>query len=264
MRYPSAPTSNLDPPKEANVRSIVVTPTYNERDNIVNMIEAVLAVPGDFDCLIVDDNSPDGTADLVAPYLESTNRVHLIRRAGPRGFGPSYIDGFEWCLDRGYDAVFTMDADFSHDPASLPDLSEALRTSDVAVGSRYCGGRVSVVNWPLSRLLMSTFAGKYVRMITGLRVPDPTSGFRAFKSAVLDAVSPDTVRSNGYCFLVETLLRVKRCGFTISEVPIVFTERRDGQSKMSRKIILEAALMPWLLRLRPFKADKRRVSKAAG
>jgi dolichol-phosphate mannosyltransferase len=239
------------------VRSIVITPTYNEADNITSIIEAVLAVPGDFDYLIVDDNSPDGTADLVAPYVESTGRVHLIRRTGPRGFGPSYVDGFKWCLDQGYEAIFTMDADFSHDPASLPGLLEALQTSDVSVGSRYCGGKVSVINWPLSRLLLSTFAGKYVRMITGLKIADPTSGFRGARAAVFEAIGLDTLRSNGYCFQVETLLRAKRCGFSITEVPIVFTERREGQSKMSKKIIFEAAVMPWRLRLRPFKPARR-------
>jgi dolichol-phosphate mannosyltransferase len=235
------------------MRCIVVVPTYNESDNVAKMIEAVLTLPDNFHILVVDDNSPDGTADLAAPYCAKYDRVHLIRRTGPRGFGPSYIDGFQQAIEKGFEAIFSMDCDFSHNPADLPRLAEALKDSDIAVACRYYQGRVSVVNWPIHRLLISLFAGRYVRGITGLRLSDPTSGFRGFRAKAMASISLDTVKSNGYSFLVETLYRAKRCGFTMQEVPIVFTERRDGQSKMSKKIMFEAALMPWRLRFGGFR-----------
>jgi dolichol-phosphate mannosyltransferase len=202
--------------------------------------------------LVVDDNSPDGTAELVDEYARRENRVHLLKRTGPRGFAPSYVDGFKWALSRGYEAIFSMDADFSHDPDKLPDLLRALEDYDMVLGSRYCGGKVSVVNWPLFRLFLSVFAGRYVRTITGLKTSDPTSGFRGFRPQTLEAIQLDTIKSNGYSFLVETLYRAHRCRLRIGEEPIVFVERRDGSSKMSRKIMLEAALMPWRLRFSRF------------
>lgn len=237
------------------MRKLVVIPTYNESANITQMVEAVLGVPGDFEIVVVDDNSPDGTADLVAPYCAKTDRVHLIKRTGPRGFGPSYVDGFKYALTNGYDAIFTMDADFSHNPENLPDLAAALETSDIAIGSRYCQGRISVINWPLHRLVLSLFGGSYVRFITGLRVADPTGGFRGIRAEVFEAISLDTLRSNGYSFQVETLYRANRCGFRIAEVPIVFTERREGQSKMSKRIVFEATFMPWRLRMSGFRPN---------
>lgn len=237
------------------MRGIVITPTYNERDNIVQLIDAVLDLPLELDILIVDDDSPDGTADLVESCLKKSERVHLLRRNGLRGLGRAYIDGFKYALEKGYEAVFSMDADFSHDPKSLQSLMLVLEGHDVAVGSRYCHGRVSVINWPLHRLFLSVFAGKYVRLITGLKVFDPTSGFRGFRSQVLHAIDLDTIRSNGYSFQVETLYRAKRCGFGIKEVPIIFTERREGQSKMSKKIIFEAAVMPWRMRFGRFRRE---------
>ncbi len=235
------------------MRILVVIPTYNESDNIGKMIEAVLAQPGDFDILVVDDNSPDGTGDLVAERTQKSDRVRLLKRTGPRGFGPSYVDGFRYALSNGYDAVICMDADFSHDPASLPDLAKGLETADFAIGSRYCEGRVSVINWPMHRLMLSVFGGTYVRWVTRLQVADPTAGFRGIKAGVLRAISLDTLRSNGYSFQVETLYRANKCGFKIAEVPIVFTERRRGQSKMSKKIVLEALFMPWRLKFGRFK-----------
>lgn len=232
---------------------IVAVPTYNESENIAQMIETILGVPGDFHILVVDDNSPDGTADLVAPYCEQSDRVHLLRRTGRRGFGLSYIDGFKWAIDKGYDAIFSMDADFSHNPADLPRVAETLVTSDVAVASRYCNGCVSVVNWPIHRLILSLFAGAYVRTITGLKVHDPTGGYRGYRAEVLAGIDLDAIRSNGYSFLVEILYRAKRCGYTMTELPIVFTERREGQSKMSKRVMFEAALMPWRLRFGRFR-----------
>ncbi|MDH7481309.1 MAG: polyprenol monophosphomannose synthase [Armatimonadota bacterium] len=238
------------------MRGIVVVPTYNERDNIVQLIGAVMKIPIELDMLIVDDNSPDGTADLVEQISLTNARVHLMKRTGNRGFGPSYVDGFKWALENGYDAIFSMDADFSHDPESLPSLAKALEEHDMVLGSRYFEGRVSVVNWPLFRLFLSVFAGKYVRLITGLKVGDPTTGFRGFRRHVLESINLDTIKSNGYSFLVETLYRAYKCGFDIAEVPIIFTERREGSSKMSRKIMFEAALMPWRLRFSRFRPSK--------
>jgi len=234
------------------MKRLVVVPTYNERENIQPLIEAVLEVPGAFDILVVDDDSPDGTADMVLPYDMRTDRVRLMRRKGVRGLGRSYVDGFRYAVSNGYEAVFSMDADFSHKPADLANLAEALKGHDVAVGSRYCGGCVSVENWPLRRLILSLCAGRYVRAVTGLKVCDPMSGFRGFRARVLAAIGLDGIRSNGYSFQVETLYKAFRCGFGITEVPIVFTERRSGQSKMSKRVILEAALMPWRLRLTRF------------
>jgi dolichol-phosphate mannosyltransferase len=238
--------------RAVDTKAVVVTPTYNERDNIVQILDAVTRQPGDFEILVVDDNSPDGTADLVVEYSQRSTRVHLLKRTGPRGFAASYIDGFKWALSNGYEAIFCMDADFSHDPNKLPDLLKALERYDMVLGSRYCGGRVSVVNWPLFRLFLSVFAGRYVRLITGLKAADPTTGFRGFRPEVLRSIDLDTIRSNGYSFLVEILYRAHRCGFRIGEEPIVFVERREGVSKMSKKIIMEAAIMPWRLRLSRF------------
>lgn len=235
------------------MRAVVVVPTYNERDNICDLADAILLQPGDFDILVVDDNSPDDTAGLVASHAEAGGRVKLLRRTGPRGFGASYVDGLKWAVSEGYEQVFCMDADLSHDPSRLPGLREALANHDMVIGSRYCGGTVSVVNWPLHRLFLSVFAGVYVRLVTGLNVADPTGGFRGFRRDVLESIDLDSIKSNGYCFIVETLHRATRCGFSVTEVPIVFVERREGQSKMSKKIMLEAAAMPWRLRLRPFR-----------
>ena len=235
------------------MKAIVVTPTYNERDNIVQILDAVIRQPGDFEILVVDDNSPDGTGDLVVEYSQRNTRVHLLKRTGSRGFAASYVDGFKWALSNGNEAIFSMDADFSHDPNKLPDLLKALERYDMVLGSRYCGGRVSVVNWPLFRLFLSVFAGRYVRLITGLKAADPTTGFRGFRPEVLRSIDLDAIRSNGYSFLVETLYRAHRCGFRIGEEPIVFVERIEGVSKMSKKIMMEAAMMPWRLRLSRFR-----------
>lgn len=236
------------------MNNLVVVPTYLEADNIVALIEAITRLD-DCDVLVVDDDSPDGTADLVDTYSKTSTNVHLLRRVGPRGLGPAYVDGFKFALRNGYERVITMDADFSHDPGCIPNILSELERHDVVVASRYCGGRVSVINWPLSRLILSIFAGKYVRVVTGLKISDPTSGFRAFKAQVLAAIGLDTIRSNGYSFQVETLSRACRCGFRIGEIPIIFTERRGGQSKMTKRIVLEAAIMPWRLRFSTFKRN---------
>jgi len=238
------------------MRALVVTPTYNEIENIEAFLTTFLDATQNIDILIVDDASPDGTADAAEKLKEKEPRIHVMRRVGKRGLGLAYVDGFKWALEHNYDAVFSMDADLSHDPRDIPRLMALLEECDVVVGSRYVGGRVSVINWPISRLLLSVLAGRYVRLVTGLRLSDPTSGFRGFRAKVLSAIELDTIRSNGYSFQVETLYRAQRCGFKITEAPIIFTERREGKSKMSIPIILEAAIMPWRLRLKPFKPKK--------
>ncbi len=238
------------------MRTLAVTPTYNEIENIEILITTFIDATQDIDILIVDDESPDGTASAAEKLKETEPRVHVIRRTGKHGLGLAYIEGFKWALEHGYDAVFSMDADLSHDPYDIPRLASLLEECDVVVGSRYVGGRVSVINWPISRLILSVLAGKYVRLITGLRLSDPTSGFRGFRAEVLRAIQLHTIQSNGYSFQVETLYRAKRCGFKITEAPIVFTERRKGKSKMSIPIILEAAIMPWRLRLKPFNPNR--------
>lgn len=230
------------------MRSVVVIPTYKERDNVSKIIDAVLRQPEDFDVLIVDDDSPDGTAEVVQSYVDREPRVKLLSRTGKRGLGLSYIDGFSFALSQGYEAIFEMDADYSHDPDDLGRLLEALKSHDMVLGSRYCGGRVSVLNWPITRLALSVFACYYVRWVTGMKVFDPTSGFRGFRAKVLECIRLEAIKSNGYCFQVETLYRAHKCGFDIAEVPIVFTERCEGQSKMSKGVVAEAVLMPWRLR----------------
>lgn len=231
--------------------TLVVIPTYNERDNVAVIVDAILA-QGDFGVLVVDDNSPDGTgaaADALAAAHPA--RVHVLHRTGRRGFGRSYVEGFRWALDHS-DAplICQMDADFSHDPKYLPDLVAAAQAgADVTLGSRYLNG-ISVVNWPLRRLFLSTFANWYVRTITGLAVRDCTSGFRCWTRATLRALHPEDIASDGYSFQVESLFKATRLGADVREVAIVFVERRQGASKMSKSVMFESMLMPWRLILR--------------
>jgi dolichol-phosphate mannosyltransferase len=229
---------------------LVIIPTYNERDNISTLVETILG-QGPFNVLVVDDASPDGTgaeADRVA--AAHPGRVQVIHRTGKRGFGLSYVEGFLFAL-RQTDAelICQMDADFSHDPKYLPDLVAAAGVADVAVGSRYLNG-VSVVNWPLRRLFLSTFANWYVRTITGLGVRDCTGGYRCWHRTVLEQLKPDAIRSDGYSFQVEALFKAARNGASVREVPIVFVERRQGASKMSGRVMFESMFMPWRLILR--------------
>jgi len=229
---------------------LVIIPTYNERDNIAILVEAILT-QGAFNVLVVDDASPDGTG-AVADGLVAAHpgRVHVIHRTGKRGFGLSYVEGFLWAL-RNTDAelICQMDADFSHDPKYLPDLVAAAGVADVAVGSRYLNG-VSVVNWPLRRLFLSTFANWYVRTITGLGVRDCTGGYRCWHRATLERMKPEAITSDGYSFQVEALFKAARNGASVREVPIVFVERRQGASKMSGMVMFESMFMPWRLILR--------------
>jgi dolichol-phosphate mannosyltransferase len=230
-------------------RMLVVMPTYNERPNIPLIVPAVLAQDPCIEVLVVDDNSPDGTGD-VADQLAATNeRVHVLHRGGKQGLGKAYIAGFRWALERGYDLVFEMDADFSHDPRFLPSLIEAIGDADLVIGSRYKTG-VNVINWPISRLLLSLGANQYARWVTGLPLTDSTGGFKCFRRRVLEAISLERVRSNGYAFQIEMSFLAWKKGFRLKEIPIVFTDRVEGQSKMNKKIVREAVWMVWWLRLR--------------
>lgn len=229
------------------MKPIVVIPTYNEADNVVGIIDAVLPQIENLNVLIVDDNSPDGTANLVREKMKDNDRIHLIERAGKMGLGTAYCDGFIYCLDKGFDAIFEMDADFSHDPNDLPRLLEELENNDLVLGSRYITG-VNVVNWPLSRLILSYGASMYTRIITGLPIMDTTGGFKCFRSDILRKIDLKAIHSNGYGFQIEMNYRVWKLGGKIKEVPIVFTDRRSGVSKMNRSIIWEAIFLVWRLK----------------
>ncbi len=227
---------------------VVCLPTYNERENLEPMVRA-LGAHG-VRVLVVDDNSPDGTGQ-VAEELKATfaPRVDVLHRAGKGGLGTAYVAGFRYALEREYDYVFEMDADFSHDPAHLPKFLEAIQEYDVVLGSRYLEGRVTVVNWPIGRLLLSYFANIYARKVTGLPVADATGGFKCFRREVLEAIALDKVESNGYAFQIEMSFRAWKMGFRIAEIPIIFVDRDVGESKMSKKIVREAVWRVWQLRL---------------
>ncbi len=230
------------------MKALVIIPTYNEIDNIARIIAAVLEQAPELEILVMDDNSPDGTAVAVQGIMLEEPRVHLIQRPGKLGLGSAYVTGFKFALENGYDYILEMDADFSHNPSDLPRLLEAAQTRDIAIGSRYCQG-VNIVNWPFKRLLISYFASKYVRVITGMPIKDPTAGFKCFHRRVLEAIDLDRILSDGYAFQIEMHFRAWVKGFRIKEVPIVFTERVNGVSKMSRHIVWEAAWMVWRLQL---------------
>ena len=229
-------------------RALVIIPTYNERSNVLRIIEAVLERDERLEVLVVDDGSPDGTGAMVAEVAASNPRVYLIERGSKLGLGTAYVTGFKWALERGYDYVFEMDADFSHDPGHLPQFLDAIKSADLVLGSRYRQGKVTVVNWPMSRLLLSYFANIYARIVTGLPFDDSTGGFKCFRRCVLEAINLDDVKSNGYAFQIEMSFRAWRLGFRIVEIPIVFVDRQEGQSKMSKRIVREAVWMVWRLR----------------
>lgn len=231
-------------------RALVVVPTYNERENIARIIAAVLGQDSRLELLIVDDGSPDGTAGIVKDIIAQNSRVHILEREKKMGLGTAYLAGFAWALTQDYDYVFEMDADFSHDPAHLPQFLTAIQNADLVLGSRYLKGRVSVVNWPISRLLLSYFANVYARAVTGLPVWDSTGGFKCFRRAVLEAIDLEGVHSNGYAFQIEMSFKAWKKGFTIAEIPIVFVDRTEGTSKMSKAIVREAVWMVWWLRLK--------------
>ncbi len=224
-------------------------PTYNERDNLPLLLPSILAKDERLEVLVVDDGSPDGTGELADRMAETEPRLHVLHRSGKLGLGTAYLAGFAWGLQRDYDVLFEMDADFSHDPAHLPHFLKAVESYDVVLGSRYLEGRVTVVNWPIGRLLLSYFANGYARWVTGLPIADATGGFKCFRRNVLAALPLDRVESNGYSFQIEMSLRAWRQGFTLGEIPIMFVDRDVGESKMSRSIIWEAVWRVWRLRL---------------
>ncbi|HEX9394653.1 MAG TPA: polyprenol monophosphomannose synthase [Gemmatimonadales bacterium] len=230
-------------------RALVVIPTYNEAENLPNIVPQVLAQDPRLEVLVVDDNSPDGTGRLADGLAQANPRVHVLHREGKLGLGTAYLAGFRWAIEKRYDYAFEMDADFSHDPAHLKDFLTAIATADVVLGSRYLGGRVTVVNWPMGRLVLSYCANIYARWITGLRIWDLTGGFKCFRRHVLEALDLSQVRSNGYAFQIEMSVRAWRKGFKLAEIPIVFVDRLEGQSKMSRAIVREAVWMVPRLRL---------------
>jgi dolichol-phosphate mannosyltransferase len=234
----------------AEQKALVIVPTYNEKENIRRLIESVLPKDPRIEMLIVDDNSPDGTGDIVAEIGRSDPRVHLMRRAGKLGLGTAYRDGFKWALERPqYEFIFEMDADFSHDPNHIPEFLEAAKEADFVLGSRYLNGNVTVIDWPMSRLLLSYGANIYARLVTGMQLWDGTGGFKCFHRRVLAAIDLDDVRSNGYAFQIEMSFRAMRKGFNPKEIMIVFSDRTHGTSKMSKGIVREAIWMVWQLRL---------------
>ena len=229
-------------------RTLIVMPTYNERENVPVIVPKVLQQAPGIDVLIVDDNSPDGTGQVADGIAAADERIHVLHRSGKLGLGTAYIAGFKWALKRDYDLVFEMDSDFSHNPEHIPDFLEAAKEYDLVLGSRYLNG-VTVINWPMSRLLLSYFANRYSRFATGLPFTDTTGGFKCYRRKVLQAIDLDAIRSEGYSFQIETTFRAWRKKFKVGEISIIFSDRVEGSSKMSGKIIREAVWMVWKLRL---------------
>jgi len=230
-------------------RALVVIPTYNEAPNLPGLLPQVLAQDPRIDVLVVDDNSQDGTGRIADELARADARIHVLHREGKLGLGTAYRAGFRWGLERGYDYLLEMDADFSHDPAHLKGFLKAVEGADLVLGSRYLQGKVTVVNWPMGRLVLSYCANIYARRLTGLRIWDLTGGFKCFRRRVLEAINLDQVRSNGYAFQVEVSVRAWRKGFKLAEIPIVFVDRTEGQSKMNKAIVREAVWMMPRLRL---------------
>ncbi len=237
-------------------RALVVIPTYNEAINLPQIVPLALAQDQRLEVLVVDDNSPDGTGKLADELARTDPRVHVLHREGKLGLGTAYITGFKWALERGFDYVFEMDADFSHDPAHLNEFLKAIENADVVLGSRYLNGKVTVVNWPMGRLMLSYLANIYARWFTGLRIWDLTGGFKCFRRRVLETIDLSQVVSNGYAFQIEMSVRAWRKGFRLREIPIVFVDRTEGQSKMNKAIVREAVwkvprlrLMAWFGRI---------------
>ncbi len=229
-------------------KALVIVPTYNEKENIQKVINKLATYP--VDILIVDDNSPDGTADIVKKLQVDNDHIHLVEREGKLGLGTAYVKGFKWALEKEYDYILEMDADLSHNPEDVPRLLMRCQQedTDMTIGSRYCRG-VNVVNWPLKRLLLSYGASKYTKFITGMKIYDPTAGFKCFSRKVLEDIDLDGIKSSGYSFQIEMNFRAWKKGYRISEIPIIFTERTEGKSKMSKAIVFEAIFMVWKLKI---------------
>lgn len=229
-------------------QTLIVVPTYNERENLPPLVQRLLSLPVPVDLLVVDDNSPDGTGKIADELSAKYSNVHVLHRQEKNGLGRAYIAGFKWALEKDYEFIFEMDGDFSHNPDDVPRFIEAAQTADLVLGSRYVNG-IRVINWPLQRLMLSKFAAKYVQWITGMPFTDPTGGYKCFRNRALKAIDLDGTRSNGYSFQIEMTNKVWREGLKVVEVPIIFTDRFQGTSKMSKKIIVEALIMVWMLLL---------------
>jgi len=227
-------------------RTLVIIPTYNERDNLPPLAARLLALPVPVDLLVVDDNSPDGTGKVADGFAAKHSQIHVLHRAEKDGLGRAYCAGFAWALERDYQFIFEMDGDLSHNPDDVPKFLDAAQNAELVLGSRYCGG-IRVINWPLNRLMLSKGAAKYVQMITGMTFTDPTGGYRCFRRAALQTIDLHNIRSNGYSFQIELAHKLWRQGMRIIEVPIIFTERSQGRSKISGKIVREAFVMVWRL-----------------
>jgi len=234
------------------MKILIIIPTYNEKDNIVRVVEEIFnsvskSVEEEINILVVDDNSPDGTADVVKELMKNNERIHLLQREKKLGLGTAYVAGFKYALENNYTYIFEMDADLSHDPKEIPNFLREIKEYDLVLGSRYIKG-VNVVNWPLSRLILSYGANLYTKIITGIPVKDSTGGFKCFRNSVLKSLDLDKIKSNGYAFQIEVNFKVWKKGFRIKEIPIIFVDRTEGESKMSKKIIREAVFMVWKLR----------------
>jgi dolichol-phosphate mannosyltransferase len=231
------------------MKTLIIIPTYNELDNLPKLLPEVLSKNEEISILIVDDNSPDGTASFVENEMKNNDRIHLIKRSSKQGLGTAYIAGFKYALQNNFEFIFEMDADFSHDPKEILKFLEEIKNSDLVIGSRYING-VNVINWPMRRLLLSSFANVYTRIITGMPIHDATGGFKCFRRKVLESINFDQVRSNGYAFQIEMNFKAWKKGFKVKEIPIIFVDRMKGQSKMSKKIVREAVTMVWKLRIK--------------
>ena len=229
------------------MKTIIVIPTFNEIENIENLINMIHRIDESIHILVVDDNSPDGTADLIKKLKENDDRLHLIVRPAKKGLGTAYCEGFAYALKNNFEAIFEMDADFSHDPEMIPKFLDELKNNDLVIGSRYITG-VNVVNWPLSRLILSYGANMYTRFITGMPIKDATGGFKCFRAEALSKINLSTIKSNGYGFQIEMNYRLWKHGAKLKEIPIIFIDRRSGVSKMNKNIIWEAIFLVWKLR----------------
>lgn len=234
------------------MRILIIIPTYNEKENIQPIVKQVLEVDSGIEVLVVDDNSPDGTGKIVDQMIKTESRIHVLHRSGKLGLGTAYVAGFKRAIEMGVDRVIQMDADFSHNPTYLADMLQASDEYDVVIGSRYMNGNISVVNWPLARLMLSYFANIYARWVTGLPVFDVTGGFKVIRTDVLRDINLDNISSNGYAFQIEMNYIFHKKGFSIKEVPIIFSDREGGVSKMSKRIMLEAVFKIWLYRFRKY------------
>ncbi len=228
---------------------LVIIPTYNELTNIENMLKSILALPGELSILVVDDNSPDGTGEYVKERSQSDSRIHVIQREGKLGLGTAYVAGFKYLLSHDFEIAVQIDADFSHDPKVIPEFLDVINEYDLVIGSRYIQG-VNVINWPMKRLLLSYFANIYTKVITGMPIQDATGGFKCFRREVLESINLDNIHSNGYSFQIEMNFKTFKKGFKCKEIPIIFMDRVEGVSKMSKKIVREAITMVWKLRFK--------------